>query len=62
MKKSKLHEINMKYNIFFRRNYKEYSYKFAWKRTGIIIEGKELICKWKNCKQDLMDPNETVYF
>ena len=47
--------------LFYLKNLKNPDGIHAWKKTKYMVERKVLCCRYKNCAQKLMDPEDTVY-
>lgn len=57
---TKMKDIKAK-EIIFLHKYKEYEFIHAYQYSGYIVEDKHLVCRMKDCKQRLIDPETTVY-
>lgn len=50
-----------KKQLIWLRNYTQADYKKAYQYTGFVVKEGHLICRLKNCAQEFIQEEETVY-
>lgn len=56
----KMKDVKAK-DIIFLHHYKEPKYIHAYQYSGYMVEGKYLVCRMKDCRQRLIEPETIVY-